>query len=319
MVQRAGRIDRIGTDFETLWIDNMFPDQGLERLLGLVESLSRKIADIDQAGFLDASVLGETVHPRDFNTLRRIRDEDGSVIEEEEQFTELASNEFLAQQLRSLLDAGRHAMLESLPDSIHSGLAKAGAKGVFFYFQGQATESGKLHFWKYLDLKDQRIVDNRYIIANLIACDKDTPRVIDPEISSEVFDIQERVIGDILRSVEEQRALEVAPRSVDPIQQTLASVIQGYMNHPDIERRRAIEAIRFLSQPMLAVQVRELRQAYRDFQRQAEIKALLATVDELRGKVGEPQARHQSPGSGPVIQLSREDRRLICFDLITGG
>jgi superfamily II DNA/RNA helicase len=66
MVQRAGRIDRIGTEFETLWIYNMFPDRGLERLLGLVQSLSLKIADIDQAGFLDASVLGEAVHPRKF-------------------------------------------------------------------------------------------------------------------------------------------------------------------------------------------------------------------------------------------------------------
>jgi hypothetical protein len=305
MVQRAGRIDRIGTDFDTLWIYNMFPDQALERLLGLVESLSRKIADIDQAGFLDASVLGETVHPRDFNTLRRIRDEDGSVIEEEEQFTELANNEFLVQQLRALLDAGGREMLESLPDGIHSGLGKAGAKGVFFYFQGRATEGGKMHFWKYLDLKDQRIVDNRYIITNLIACDQDTPRVIDPQISSAVFDIQEQMIEDLLRSVEEQRAL--------------ATVIQGYMNHPDIERRRAIEAIRLLSQPMLAVQVRKLRQAYRDFQRKAEVKTLLATVDELRSKVGEPQAHQQSRGSGPGGKLSRDDLRLICFDLITGG
>ena len=319
MVQRAGRIDRIGTDFDTLWIYNMFPDQGLERLLGLVESLSRKIADIDQAGFLDASVLGETVHPRDFNTLRRIRDEDGSVIEEEEQFTELASNEFLVQQLRSLLDAGGRDMLESLPDGIHSGLAKAVTKGVFFYFQGRATEGRKLHFWKYLDLKDQRIIDNRYMITNLIACDQDTPRVIDPEIFGAVFDIQERVVEDILRSVEEQRALEVAPRSVDPIQQTLATVIQGYMNHPDIERPRAIEVIRFLSQPMLAVQVRELRQAYRDFQRRAEVKTLLGKVDDLRSKVGAPQAHHQSPDSWPVNQLSQEDLRLICFDFITGG
>jgi len=37
----------------------MFPDAGLERLLRLVESLSRKISDIDRIGFLDASVLGE--------------------------------------------------------------------------------------------------------------------------------------------------------------------------------------------------------------------------------------------------------------------
>lgn len=101
----------------------MFPDRGLERLLGLVESLSLKIADIDQAGFLDASVLGEAVHPRNFNTLRRISEEDGSVIEEEEQFTELASSEFLLQQLRTLIDAGGQESLDSLSrrDSLRSG------------------------------------------------------------------------------------------------------------------------------------------------------------------------------------------------------
>src|SRR5579875_3654428 len=61
---RAGRIDRIGTAFKTLWVQNMFPDEGLEKLLGLVESLSRKIADIDASGFLDSSILGEIVHPQ---------------------------------------------------------------------------------------------------------------------------------------------------------------------------------------------------------------------------------------------------------------
>ena len=49
MVQRAGRIDRIGSEFSQLWVYNMFPEAGLERLLGLVESLSRKINDIDRA------------------------------------------------------------------------------------------------------------------------------------------------------------------------------------------------------------------------------------------------------------------------------
>jgi len=143
MVQRAGRIDRIGTEFEQLWISNMFPDQGLERLLGLVESLNLKIADIDRAGFLDASVLGETVHPRNFNPLRRIRDEDGSVVEEEEQFTELASGEFLAQQLKALVEAGGQEMLESLPDGIHSGLAKTGAKGGIFLLSGKERRAKK--------------------------------------------------------------------------------------------------------------------------------------------------------------------------------
>ncbi|MCU0486736.1 MAG: phospholipase D-like domain-containing protein, partial [Anaerolineales bacterium] len=60
MVQRAGRIDRIGSEFDTITIHNLFPEAGLERLLRLVENLSQKIAQIDATGFLDASVLGET-------------------------------------------------------------------------------------------------------------------------------------------------------------------------------------------------------------------------------------------------------------------
>jgi hypothetical protein len=318
MVQRAGRIDRIGTDFDTLWIYNLFPDEGLERLLGLVESLSRKIADIDRAGFLDASVLGETVHPQNFNALCRIRAEDGSVIEEEEQFSELASSEFLLQQLRTLLGAGGQEMLASLPDGIHSGLVKANAKGVFFYFQACPPEGEKQHFWKFFDLQDQRIIDNRYVIANLIACDKDTPRVMDPGIFSAIFELQERIIEDILRSVQEQKALEVAPRVVDPLQQTVATTVQGYLHHPAVDRRKAIELIRFLNQPMLVVQIRELRQVYKDFQSKEDIISLVTGIERLREKFGGEHETNQRVESSSGHHLQREGLRLICFDLVTG-
>jgi hypothetical protein len=316
MVQRAGRIDRIGTEFDTLWMYNMFPDQGLERLLGLVESLTRKIGDIDQAGFLDASVLGETVHPRNFNTLRRIQEEDGTVIEEEEQFTQLVSNEFLAQQLRQLLDAGGREMLESLPDGIHSGLLRPNAKGVFFYFQATPKHADKVHFWSYLDLTCGKVIDNRYLIANLIACEKDTTRVVDPDVFDSIFEHQETVIDHILKSFQQQKALEATPRTVEPIQQTVATLLQTYMNHPDVERRRVIEAMRFLGQPMLTVQIKELRKTYKQFQAAEDIKELLESVEQLRTEFGaEPETQE---AQGPSISIKREDLRLICFDVITG-
>ena len=172
MVQRAGRIDRIGSKHPVLWVYNMFPEAGLERLLRLVENLNRKIIDIDRTGFLDASVLGETVHPRNFNTLRRIMDEDGTVIEEQEQFAELASNEFLLLQLRTLLEAGGRESLEAL-DGIHSGLARPGERGLFLYFTAPRRDGeGRDHFWRYYDLKLGRVLDNRFLIANLIASQK---------------------------------------------------------------------------------------------------------------------------------------------------
>ena len=49
-------------------------------------------------------MLGEVVHPRTFNTLRRIRDEDGAVLDEEEARAELAGPEMLLKQLKDVLN-----------------------------------------------------------------------------------------------------------------------------------------------------------------------------------------------------------------------
>ncbi len=316
MVQRAGRIDRIGSEFEELWIYNMFPDEGLERLLRLVESLSAKIPAIDQAGFHDASVLGEIVHPQNFNTLRRIREEDGAVIQEEEQATELVSNESLAHLLKQMLEGGAREMLESLPDGIHSGLVKPAAKGVFFYFQAR-RDGETQHYWRYYDLKDRTILDNRYLVANLIQCDSSTPRVVEPDALKGVFAIQEEVIADILKSVAEKQALEVAPRTIDAVQQTAATAIQGYLNHPEVDRADAIELIKFLNQPMLAVQIKALRGALKAFKAVGQAKQLIEEVRKLRGMLAEPDtaAYHETPR--PLLR--REELRLICFDFLTGG
>lgn len=311
MVQRAGRIDRIGTKFNTLWIHNMFPEEGLERLLKLVQSLSLKIADIDRTGFLDASVLGETVHPRNFNTLRRIQDEDGTVIEEEEQFTELASNEFLLQQLRTLLNKEGQETLETLPDGIHSGLARERTKGMFFYFKApDPAGQGHLHFWRYYDLREDRIVDNRYLIANLIACNPDTSRVV---ADYDVFNLQEKVIADILQSHQRQQAIQAAPKVIDPIQQTIATAIQGYLQHPDVDRKQALEAIRYLSQPLPGVQVKELRNAFKVFQKNQTISAILEAVLSLKSRYG----TLSGASSGEATkELRREDLHLVCFDYV---
>ncbi|MBI4492826.1 MAG: helicase [Chloroflexi bacterium] len=309
MVQRAGRVDRLLSPHEIVWIYNMFPDEGLEKLLRLVESLNRKITDIDRTGFLDASVLGETVHPRNFNTLRRIREEDGAVIEEQEQFAELASNEFLLQQLRALLDAGRRQALEQLPDGIHSGLAREGARGIFFYFTAPASGGGREHFWRYHDLREKRILDNRFLIANLIACAPDTPRVVG---DADVFAIQEKVIEHILAQVREQRAIEEAPSILDPVQQTVATVLRGYLNHPNVNRQEARRLIQALALPLPNVHVKALKSAYQAFARTKDVERLIATLQGL--PLGDGLApRSDRQAARPI---SREDLHLVCFDFV---
>ena len=311
MVQRAGRVDRIGSEFDEIGIFNMFPEEGLERLLGLVESLSRKITQIDATGFLDASVLGEVVHPRNFNTLRRIEEQDNSVVEEQEQFIELASSEFLLQQLRNLLSAGAKEKLESLPDGIHSGLMRSNCRGLFFYFTSpDPTGSENIqHYWRYYDLQTRQVLDNRFTIANLISCTQDTPRVIG---DTDVFAIQEKIQDHILASIADLAAAEAAPAIIEPVQSTVAAVLKTALNSPQIERDRIRQALKSLAQPMMNVLLKQLRAAYLVYQKDKDLEKLLAAVEQLAQVTG----KTKDSETKRIIPLTREDLHLVCWEYI---
>ncbi|MCK4374684.1 MAG: DEAD/DEAH box helicase, partial [Candidatus Brocadiae bacterium] len=312
MVQRAGRCDRIGSQHETLYIYNMFPDEGLEQLLHLVSRISRKVADIDRQGLIDEPVLaGQVVHPLSFNTLRRIREEDNTVIGEEEEFSELASNESLLRTLKNFLDAEGRRAVEDLPDGIHSGLHRPGKKGMFFYFRAEPEGTQVQHFWRYYDLETGQIIDNRWVIASLIACERDTPRVV---ADYDAFDIQGRLIEHILESQRAQAALEKAPAKPDPLQTTVATALRDQMNLPGLARDQVITALKFLAVPMTGVQVRELREAHRQYQQAGDAKGFLDAVLQLRATYGE---NGKARPAGAAEPIKREDLRLICFDYIS--
>src|SRR5450755_563374 len=328
MVQRAGRIDRIGTTFQTLSIMNMFPDDGLEKLLGLVESLSQKIADIDRNGLLDASILGEVVHPQNFNTLRRIEAEDGKVVEEQESFVELVSSEFLLQNLKGLLNNEMRHMLDELPDGIHSGLLREGRRGVFFYFTAQrkghgpggGSLNGYEHYWRYVDITDSArggtIEDNRYRITGLIQCQPDTVRVVPTSIEVDIFSLQERVIESILQASVEQVAVEEAPKLLDPIQQTIVTVLRGYVNAPDFNRKEVIAAMQKLNIPQPRVYVKALRKAYDEYKKSRNVQDLLSTVQSIGAIDAEETKANGRNGEGRKHPLRREDLKLVCFDYV---
>ena len=185
-MQRNGRIDRIGSPHAEIGIHNMFPEEELEALLHLIERLTSRISTIDGLGLLDASVLGEVVHPRTFNTIRRIRAEDGAVLDEEEARAELAGPEMLLKQLKDLLNRDGATVLTTLPNGIHSGLRRETCHGMFFYFQApRSGGEGKRHCWRYIDARTEEIKENRYEIAQLISCLPDEPRYIGDQ---DVFD-----------------------------------------------------------------------------------------------------------------------------------
>src|SRR6266516_6521568 len=243
-------------------------------------------------------------------------------------------------------------MLEELPDGIHSGLARQGAKGVFFYFTASQNVGAPLagalnmgarpspslagaplavalnnagarpsrqHYWRYIDLSENwqggHIEDNRYVITNLIQCQPDTRRVVPFETEVDIFALQEKVIASIVQSSAEQVAVEEAPKLLDPIQQTIATTLRGYINNPAVSRKDIIAAIQILNEPQPGVYIKTLRKAYETFTTNSQIDDLLAAVKSI-GTDFEPPDNGNTVISESKSPVKREDLKLICFDYV---
>jgi len=311
LVQRSGRIDRIGTPYDVLHIHNFFPEQDLEDLLGLVQRLQAKIEAIDTQGLHDVSVLGEVPHPRAFNTIRRIEDGDASVMDEEERSAELASSEGLRAQLRRAMERGHRDRVDRLPDGIHSCRAIGGERGIFLYFQAHPDDAERRrHFWVYWDHAAQRFEDNRFRIAQLIACEEDEPRA--EEIDS-VYDVLPKAMEHVLKSVQRTAAMEAARPRVDPEQGRARTMIQEAVREAAVDRQRAIEAIRFLDQPMMPFAVKQIRQACDAHAAGGPAKELLEAVSELRRKFS---AEATGRGTAAAEALTPDDLHVVCFEYV---
>ena len=313
MVQRAGRIDRLGSAFEQLSIYNMFPERALEELLGLVRSLTAKIDVINQTGFLDASVLGEVVTPRDFNTLKRIAAEDTTVIEEQESFLELASSESLMAELQKVLSTDAQRWLTDLDDGIHSGLERSNAKGMFFYFTAP-REGGKAHFWRYYDFATRKIIDNRYQIMQLISCSPDTPRFPPPYHEVDVFDVQEKIIVSILGDVEQQEVAAIVNKPVAEEQTLVSQILQGQLNSPSFDRAELRNLRKFLKQPLVGAGVQQLRKALQTYSGTNDATVVLDVVRALYRSQGTTQSLETDKPKGS--RILRGDLRLICYEYV---
>src|SRR5689334_17387581 len=112
LVQRNGRVDRIGSPHEVVRLYCFFPATELDVLLRLEERLRRKIAQANAAVGTESPVLPgtEAVH-RDFAEVRKdieaIAGEDITVIERTEAQLDAFSGEAFREELRRALMADR--------------------------------------------------------------------------------------------------------------------------------------------------------------------------------------------------------------------
>ena len=208
MIQRAGRIDRLGTEFEQLAIYNCFPQKGLENLLRLVQRLQDRIRAIDMTVGLDASVLGEVIGTRSLEQLRKLRLGDVSIMDELERENELVSTDEMKFPLMLYLQQVGMDRIRAIPRGIGSGIGKTippRPTGVFFAFQ-----AGDRHFWR-LYAADGEIIQDRRRLFHYLKMPPDEPRLMPKGF--EVFDLLDKATQSVLQEINSViRAQRVPPK-----------------------------------------------------------------------------------------------------------
>jgi hypothetical protein len=136
---------------------------------------------------------------------------------------------------------------------------------------------------------------------------------VDGEV--DIFALQEKVIASIVQSSAEQVAVEAAPKLLDPIQQTIATTLRGYINSPAVSRKEVITAIQWLNEPQPGVYIKALRKAYEAFSTNGQIDELLTVVKSIgTGTVAPEDSKASSSESKSPVR--REDLKLVCFDYV---
>jgi len=301
LVQRIGRLDRIGSPHDVIDVYNFFPEEDLEELLRLLTRLYEKLHAINRTVGLDASVLGETPNPMDFNILRRLAGEEGTTLDELEEASELTIGEFLKQDLLRFLKEAGEERLRRIPLGVGTARrAREGPRGFFAAFRNCRTGQ---HHWVFYDEASGRILDRRLEAIRPIRCEPSEPA----EPLPEDFDPSERVRRLRQHLWERLRANEVAlPRLPTP-QRQVVTWLRALP--PSAERNRLLEY--FEARPLAGPDLKELRGIWREYS-QRSLEGLLRHLREFAERHPHPPGLTSPPAGGPA-PLQEEDLECIAW------
>ncbi|MBI4715320.1 MAG: SWF/SNF helicase family protein, partial [Nitrospirae bacterium] len=136
LIQRFGRIDRIGTEHDAVYAFNFLPETELERNLGLRQKLANRIQEIHDTIGEDAAILDNTEQLNE-DAMYAIYEKKGSHLnlleDEEEEFIDLNEAEEILRQLRKE-DPVEFERIANLRDGIRTG-RDSETKGVYVFCQ----------------------------------------------------------------------------------------------------------------------------------------------------------------------------------------
>ncbi len=321
MIQRAGRIDRIGSPYKQIFVYNFFPEDELEELLRLVQILQNKIIDIDESVGLDQTILGETIHPKVFGVIRRILKKDATILEELET-SAFGGGEKFYQPLKDFQKQRVIEELDQIPFGIHSGLQSQKLRAIFFYYKyGQDS-----HFWCLVDPGSGTIISrNKSEIVDYLACPTNEPRVI-PDFFEAVYEANKKALEDIQTTYKKMEQVqgvdttlvdyskEQSTKFVKDLLREIELQLEEYLDEfpaeKNLESRWEVIRTKMLGIPLTKRRLRDIRRIWRHYKNAKDWKKLIDELDQFLAQKGLQQRE-------PIEPFDAERLKLVAIDFIS--
>ena len=305
LVQRHGRIDRIGSPHRDVYVLCFFPDKRLDGLLNLESRIRRKLAQAAASIGVESEVIpggatNEVVFTETRQEIEKLRREEADILVTGGEDPHAHSGEEYRQELRKGLQT-READIRSLPWAAGSGIAGGPQRGHFF-----CAKVGERLFLRFVPAAGGEVVRNTLNCLRAITCAEDTPRHLPPELAEATYDAWARARRDIY----EDWTFATDPANLQPrIRPFFRAAAEHLRAHPpagvaQAELDRTIEAV---EAPWGVRIERPLREAF-DREAQDPLMASAALVGKVKELGLQPYRQPK-----PLDPIDEDEITLICW------
>ncbi len=237
LVQRHGRIDRIGSPHNHVFMRTIFPADRLDDLLNLEQRILGKLAQaaatIGVETPIEGAARGTQVFTETREEIEKLIKEDASLYERGGTAGAAQTGEEYRQALRKALKQDAD-LITRLPWKIGSGMIKGKRSGIFFcVVVGSETQLERTYVrfvpsvdnWKPVD-HDEEIESELGTCLRLIECEEDAQISCPETLRRSVYDFWEIAQNHILRSwMRETDPANLQPR-IRPLNHRVAEFIR---------------------------------------------------------------------------------------------
>lgn len=307
LVQRHGRIDRIGSPHTDVFIECFFPDERLDDLLALEERVRHKIAQAAMSIGVEYEVIpgaarADIVFAETRHEIERLRQEEAGIFENAGEDPSAHSGEEYRQELRKGLELYGDRV-KTLPGGAGSGFLGGPVRGHFF-----CARVGERVFMRFVDWDvtdgSRQITGSTLDCLRRIRCRHDTPRSVPEDLAAGAYDAWSLA----LQHIHQEWMHDTDPANLQPkLRPTLRSAAEQVRAFPPsgIDEPSLARLIESLEAPWGARIERQIREALNAPEGVERSNAVARTVGELGLEPYRP------PDPLPVID--RDEIRLVCW------